>query len=566
MIRPASLVRLLPWIAVAAASYPLIHEGFPLGHDWIYELVRVAEYGRAAEAGQTPPHWAENLYGGYGSPVFIYYAPLFVAAGSLLARALGSVPGGAALLLVLLTAISAVAVYRVTRAASEWAREDGEPLHRSHAGARIAVYLFLLNPYMLTDKLHRNANAEFTALALAPVAFCGLFLLRRRPRRAVLLLSLGTSLVVLSHNLTALTLLVLLAAWALLIWSRPFSLGRWVRLGAGEAIGLGLSFFFWFPALRLLPLVRSDELVTGKFDFHGHFPSAVDLFGYERFFSVGLFPLLVIAMIVLALFRRSGGKRERIVVAGSLATALILLFLAGRLSLLLWERSSLLPLFQFPWRFLGPLALFLALGGGLAFVRLLEGRSGRVRGVAEVALFILALWNALPSLVYAQGLPPDVSGRMESLLSARSVRVENLSVTVGDEYLPREAHETAWRSRPASAGPVIAPPAGAKVRVLSERGSAIELALEAEDGALFEVARWAYPGWTVTADGRKVSTRTGPSGTLAFALPAGDSRVRITKQPPPERRAGVLVSLAALLVWVLLAFPWRRANEPRVSR
>jgi uncharacterized membrane protein len=65
--------------------------GFPAGHDWSYELVRVAEYAHALADGQVPPYWASNLYTGYGSPVFLFYAPLFVFLASFTSFIVGSV-------------------------------------------------------------------------------------------------------------------------------------------------------------------------------------------------------------------------------------------------------------------------------------------------------------------------------------------------------------------------------------------------------------------------------------------------------------------------------------------
>ena len=68
-------------VAVVVSCFPLL-QGFPRGHDWIFELVRVTEYGHALGAGQYPPFWADNLYGGYGSPIFLFYAPQFMLVAS----------------------------------------------------------------------------------------------------------------------------------------------------------------------------------------------------------------------------------------------------------------------------------------------------------------------------------------------------------------------------------------------------------------------------------------------------------------------------------------------------
>ena len=55
-----------------------------MGHDWIFELVRLAEFRHAVAAGQIPPFWAPDLYGGFGSPIFLFYPPLYLTTASLL--------------------------------------------------------------------------------------------------------------------------------------------------------------------------------------------------------------------------------------------------------------------------------------------------------------------------------------------------------------------------------------------------------------------------------------------------------------------------------------------------
>src|SRR5512139_3453195 len=115
--RPAlrALLGALPWLAAALACAPLLG-GFPRGHDWTFELVRAAEYRAALAAGQWPPWWAENLYGGYGSPIFLFYAPLYAAGTALLAGPLGSAATAAAAMLALLTVVSLVAMQALLRA------------------------------------------------------------------------------------------------------------------------------------------------------------------------------------------------------------------------------------------------------------------------------------------------------------------------------------------------------------------------------------------------------------------------------------------------------------------
>ncbi|MGH7293184.1 MAG: hypothetical protein ACREJT_18335, partial [Myxococcota bacterium] len=236
----ARALRVLPWLAFALGVAPLAR-GFPAGHDWLYELVRVAEYGAALGAGQLPPYWSENLYAGYGSPVFVFYAPLFSAGASLFAELVGSVSGGATALLVL---ISALSVFCVRSFLADLLETCGA---RDAAAARVGTVFFVLHPYVLGDKLVRNADAEFLALCLAPIALRGATLARRRPLAAFALVSAGLAAVVLAHNLTAMVLVAFLLGAGFALYGLR-DRRAWTVILAGVAAGLALSAFFWLPA------------------------------------------------------------------------------------------------------------------------------------------------------------------------------------------------------------------------------------------------------------------------------------------------------------------------------
>src|SRR5258705_3325888 len=153
--RAELLLRGLPWLACLFGAWPLLRGGFPNGHDTLFELVRISQYREAFAAGQWPPFWSEHLYAGYGSPVFLFYAPLFSAAASVAAWLAGSVEAGATWLLV---AISVVSVPPAGGFLAALLQHAGL---RDSAAARIGTVFFVVHPYLLGNKLVRNADAEF---------------------------------------------------------------------------------------------------------------------------------------------------------------------------------------------------------------------------------------------------------------------------------------------------------------------------------------------------------------------------------------------------------------------
>jgi hypothetical protein len=545
---------MLPWVAACAVAAPLLWGGFPNGHDWTFELVRVSEYRSALADGQLPPAWAPNLYGGYGSPIFLFYAPAYAALSTLLSFVTGSIERGATAALVLLVVFAVLATRRLVAALPGSAGPRAE---------RLAVYLYLLHPYLLCDLYLRNANAEFAALCLAPLALAGIFTAQARPSRAPLLLAAAFAAVIVSHNLTAVVVAAMLALAALLGLRRGAGPRTWIAPAGGVLLGLALAAFFWVPALVLKPRMRTGELTGGEFDFHLYFADPFEIFGYGEFFSAGMLTPIVLALGLHAAWRaaRSRSGRARILI-GALTGAALLIYLVTSASAALWERLPLLPLFQFPWRMLGPLALLAALVGALTFSELASGWSRRTSRGVEATVFVLCLLNALPQLLDYRPLAPRVREALAVQLTGEAIRSEGYKATVGDEYLPLEANATTWQTRRPLVGPLVgSDPPLLRAEVEVDEGTSSSLRVEARRASHLELARWAFPGWQYQVDGRPEPWRAGPFGGIEAELPAGERRVELRYRSPRVRTLSLALSLVAVLAWLALLWRDRRGAE-----
>ena len=288
-------MRLLPLVAVVVATGPLLLWGLPAGHDWGWELVRLVEYKEAFATGQVLPFWAVDLYSGWGSPIFLFYAPLFTALASVGSALFGSLLTGPTLTLIALTMISA---FLVTRMMGALPGKNGA--HKSTA-ARIAAYVYVLQPYLLADLLVRSANAEYTALCLIPLVFYGVFRLRDRPRLGALTLAAGLGLSILAHNLTALIAMGLALLSTAVLYLPDRSKRQLIAAGGGVGLGLLLAAWFWVPAVTLTHLVRPGLLVEGRYDFHENFLDFAKLWGHGEYFSAGwVSPLILLLALALA--------------------------------------------------------------------------------------------------------------------------------------------------------------------------------------------------------------------------------------------------------------------------
>jgi hypothetical protein len=395
-----------------------------------------------------------------------------------------------------------------------------------------------------TDLWLRNANAEFAALCLAPLAL-GAAVKLSRPTA----LGLGLAAVILTHNLTALALagLLLFCGACTLVLQRGMRGAG--RFSAGLGLGLGLSAFFWIPAVALADRVRTAELTTGRFAVRDHFPALGRIFGYGALYGIGVVPPLVLLASAVALvvaWRRGSDRARPLGVA--LAAAALLGILLTRATVPVWESLPLLPLFQYPWRLLGPLAILTALAGALAAAELTAGRSARLRGLVELAVFAACLLNVVPRMLDHRPMEEPLRSRLAAALTPEGVR-QGLYATAGDEYLPRSAQPAVWQERRPRAGPLVATSEPAAVEVLHDAGTTSILAVQSDRPLQLELARWAFPGWRITVDGDERPAAANPLGSLDADVPAGSSRVELVYRQPAVRRVGLAVSGAVLVAW-----------------
>ena len=581
--RPAAGAALLLGGAAAALAWALAPAlaPWPLsGHSAALDLQRAEAWHSAVAAGDLFPRWLPDLYGGYGSPIFNYYAPLPYALGELFRAS------GAGALWAPKLALAALFV-----SGALGARALARRLFGPLAGA-VAFGLWALQPYLLLDLYVRSALGEIAGLALLPWALVGLLAVGSPPRAAaVARAAFAFALLVVAHNIVALLAAPALALVALAAKPAAARLARSVAL----ALGLALSAFYWLPALAEKDLVWAEESLTlGQFDVERNFlPTAVLLpwraqleipahralpfelhLGYAFWLAVAAAPWVV---------RRTAPAGRPATLAWT-AAAVLVLVAATALAAPLWRLLPLARFVQFPFRLLGPVSLA---GVMLAAAAVATARA-RWRALAALAALGLGLLAARPVVAQARyGFVERATLETRPLTRAEAVAAQSdpalldpvalaresfagrppYSGTSRDDYLPRTVLR---RPAPvAGAEAVIPPPAGAGVRVLSDRrrGTRLsaEVAVEAPAQLLFH--QFHFPGWRATVDGAPRAPSAEPVfGRLQLELRPGERAVELRFGDTPVRRAGRLAAGAAALALALALgrerWRARRGGEP----
>ncbi|HTU60103.1 MAG TPA: 6-pyruvoyl-tetrahydropterin synthase-related protein, partial [Polyangiales bacterium] len=470
-----------------------------------------------------------DLGSGYGQPLFEFAPPLVYLSGLpfylLGAKLTNALQWG----LVLLHTLGAWAVYRLARR-----------LGASSIAALGVVAAWLFAPYTALDLYVRGAFAEASAVAMAPVAFWQMHrCVGAGSIRSIATAALGVALVILGHNGAA--LLIMPALCALVIGLDATLRGRFAGACA-LALGLGLSAYFWLPALLEKSFVKTDLLREGFLHWSQHGVSWSQLL-YSPWghglsvagtddgmsYAVGL-PQLLLAAGGLAVALRARSYQRRFAAALGLI-ALTGMFLATTSSSAIWSRVPTLQYLAYPWRALMLPGLCLP----LLSVWLLARLHTRWQLLA-IAVVVFA------NIGHTE--PKDYLTFDEEYYAPDSIAQKGITTATREEYAPRAADSSLTFT-----ATKLLDPSG-QLELLSQQLTTTrqEFRVQAAQPTRAELATLAYPGWTARIDDSETPLAViEHRGTMTIDIPAGEHTVTLTLEPTPTRRWSAWLSLLVAL-------------------
>ena len=327
----------LPFIGIFLTSL------LPHTHDGLVHLARIAAYFKALQDGQFPVRWAGDLNYGYGMPLFNFmYQMPYIISSFVVFLGVGLV-NAFKITLVLSFLLSGIFMFGFSLS-----------FFKDIKKAFLITIFYQFFPFRLVEILIRGSFGEVYAYAFFPLVLWGAVLLFEKVNfRNILITSLGTALLILSHNALSLVFFLITVAFILFFAGKPKNY-RYPFFAL--FLGLLMSSFYWVPAIFEHHYTYGDLFMKDL--YISHFPPIQNSFVPNFFNSAslqtggisiqfGLFHTLVLALTLIVLFSQRVKKIDK-----KLFIFFTALFIMQPISKPLWEKMALLRQFQFSWRLL----------------------------------------------------------------------------------------------------------------------------------------------------------------------------------------------------------------------
>ena len=485
--------------------WPLFQSGIFHTHDGVLHIARTAAYFEELTRGQFPVRWAGDLNYGYGSPLFIFYYPLPYVLGSFL-HFIGLNFTVAFKILLGLSFIGAPVTFYL------WIKKL---FPKNIAFAAALVYG--LAPYHFLDLYVRGAIGEMFAFIFIPLVLLSI------ESSTILLGAIFYGLLLLSHNAFGLLFTGIFILYGFLSQKIRATL-------VSIVLGLGLSAFFWLPAMIEQKFTHSALFISNK--YLENFPTLIQLFwspwgfGTEVAKTGALSPQIGPIFILLALASIFvASKKLRWFFVFSWILLLISVFFSLNISSFIWDKVLFLKKFEFPWRFSALASFAVAMLSAFVFSK----KNARL-------LIILLFITSIPFIKTA-GSDTQSDDYYLSYSSSTEFGAASTIWSAGDPFgAPKEPVQ------------IIA---GTGIVSNVEMSSTLHQFNVTADNDVTVLDNTLYfPGWKATIDNQKIPIEFQDAnyrGLITFPVSQGLHKVEVRFSESPIRMIANVISVISLV-------------------
>jgi hypothetical protein len=514
------------------------------------QIANMYAYRDTIASGQFPPRWTTLMSYGYGSPLpqFNYQLPYYL--DYILSLFNVSLIHGFKILMVGSLVAGAIGMLLFAR------------LWTSPYMAILVSVLFTYAPYRSTNVFVRGSLGESFALAIAPFILLGLSLIiKKRPHLGLLITSLATSALILSHQPS--TLIILPAIYScFLIYALVYDRPKLSTILFSIFMSLGLSAYYWLPVI----LEKSYLTLTSPFNFYDHFPFIKQFFsspwGYggsewgpddKMSFALGI-PLWTAFFTSSLLFVRQffvkKDTRNWLLATSIFAVIMLGFFLMNIRSSFFWQVFPYTSLIQFPWRLLIIPTILIPVS--LVFYTIKSNK---------LTLTLVGLFSLLTIyLNYGYFAPGDIFPRTDDYFLRRFLPQTVLydGETISPEYLKHSEDylpQPKYSARPTTLSDLVESELSTSIIYYQDTNPyRLKLDIEAPNSDRITFNQHYYPGWLIRLNGEVVTPRLDEYGAQSFLVSKGKHVVDIRFVDTPARFVGNLITLVSLSILFLFIY------------
>lgn len=386
----------------------------------------------------------------------------------------------------------------------------------------------------------RGAVGEYWAFIFLPLVFWGFW------KKNYLAGAVGMAGIILSHTVLGYASMLFIGL-ALLA----------VRLRREAVIlvllGLGLSAFFWLPALAEMKFTNVASVIGSTADYRDHFVCPGELWnspwGYGGSapgcldglsFKIGKEFLIFALLAAAGIFLYVKNRTARILAAVNIGIFGVSVFLMLPVSAFVWSSIPLFAYLQYPWRFLTFTALSLSmLVAGMVYLTRSRLLRWAIAAAGIAALLFIEAKYFVPQYTYGRPASAfETDGEIRYRVSG-----------ISDEYLPPGIEKPA--SEQSVVRDIIAQSDAYTVGIIQNSDTYKKFEFRSGTDNRIRINTAYFPGWIYRVNDTYVQPQL-DHGLPVLTVPSGFTVVQMWFTNTPVRTVGNAVSIVSVLVWIYL--------------
>lgn len=479
--------------------WPLYKYGFIVTDDGDWMIIRLSAFFQSLKEGQFPVRFLGRLNYNYGYPVANFLYPGYLYLGSLIHKAGFSYPDTVKIIMGGSVIGSALIIYK-------WLT-----LYFSKQSSFIGTTSFIFAPYLLFDLYKRGSVGELLAI------FCVSLLIYAIDASKMWLIPLATTFLIISHN--TLGLLFLIVVFMYITYKKQ------TRTILPLLIGIGISIFFWFPALYEQKYIIFNAINISK--------PAEYLVAGNLAYLVGWINTIIYCYWLY----NSTLKRKYHVSNFILVTYGIMLVLSTPLSFGIWQIPILIKTVQFPFRFLSVTIIF----GSWLIAGFIENMTKQKKIYISILLVLLSLQ-----------VFPAVQNIKIATYPEGYYTTNEATTTVANEYMPKWVNK--YQEKRADKKIEFIEGSG---EILEDNSSfqKVDAVIRVGEKGIMRINTIYYPGWGITLNNQlQKIDYSNVSGFMQININPGTYHLKAEFRETISRFIVDIIAALSLVTYVIYLF------------